>query len=115
MQSPHAFRRPVENAYLERERDRRFWYELVGVLGAVLLLGGGLLAYTWMHIELLRAGYRTDALERELHQVVEHERALRLEATYRAHPERIESRARAELGMDAPSLEQTLFYEELVP
>ena len=115
MQSPHALRRPVANAYLERERDRRFLHELVGVLGAVLLLGSGLLAYTWMHIELLRAGYRIDALERELHQSVEHERALRLEATYRAHPERVEARARDELGMRPPVLEQTLFFEELVP
>ena len=115
MNTPHAFRRPVENAYLERERDRRLLRELMGVLGAVLVLGGGLLAYTWMHIEILRTGYRIDDLEQSLHQTLERERQLRLEAAYRAHPQRVEQRARAELSMQEPTLEQTLFYEELVP
>lgn len=115
MVNPHAFRRPVENAYLERERDRRLLRELLGVLAGALLLGGGLLAYTWMHIEILRTGYQVDDLERELHTLLEQERRLSLEAAYRAHPERVEARARLELEMQAPTLDQTLFFEELVP
>lgn len=115
MRSPHAVHRPVENAYLERERDRRLLRELFIALAAVVALGGGLLAYTWMHIEILRTGYRIDNLEKEAHRLLERERHLRLEAAYRAHPERVEERARRELGMQAPTLEQTLFYQELTP
>lgn len=113
MPSPYAVRRPVENTYLVRQRDRRRLGELLTVFAAVVMLGGGLLAYTWMHIELLRTGYRIDNLEKELHQLVEQERRLRLEAAYQAHPARIERRAREELGMARPTLDQTLFYEEL--
>lgn len=115
MRSPHVYRRPVENAYLERVRDRRLRRELMAMLGVVLVLGGGLLAYTWMHIETLRIGYRVDRWATELGTLEEHERRLRLEIAHRTHPARIESRARSELGMQAPTLEKTLFYEELVP
>jgi len=48
--SAYAFRRPVANTYLVRERDRRLRRELFAVVGVVLSLGGGLLGYTWMHL-----------------------------------------------------------------
>lgn len=114
MPRSYAIHRPVENAYLVRERDRRFLRELLGVIVAVLVLGGGLLAYTWVHIEILRTGYRIDELEKRLHQLLEDERRWRLETASLTHPELIERRARLELGMGAPSLEQTLFYAELL-
>lgn len=115
MRSPHAYRRPVANAYLERVRDRRLKRELLAMLGIVLVLGGGLLAYTWVHVETLRVGYRIDDLEHVLGALEERERALRLEAAHRSHPARIEERAERELGMRAPTLDETLFYRELVP
>ncbi|MCP4663014.1 MAG: cell division protein FtsL [bacterium] len=114
MSRPYAIHRPVENTYLVRERDRRFVRELVGVVVAVLVLGGGLLAYTWVHIEILSTGYRIDELEKRLHKLLEDERHWRLETASLTHPERIERRARLELGMRAPSLEQTRFYGELL-
>jgi len=115
VRSPHVYRRPVENAYLERVRDQRLKRELLAMLGVVLVLGGGLLAYTWIHVETLRVGYRIGGLEDQINTLEERERALRLEAAHRAHPARIQERARLELGMRAPSLDETLFYEELVP
>ncbi len=115
MRSPHVYRRPVENAYLERVRDRRLRRELVAMLGVVVVLGGGLLAYTWMHIETMRIGYRVDRWSTELGDLEERERRLRLEIAHRTHPARIEERARRELGMQPPALEETLFYAELVP
>ncbi len=54
MRNAYAVRRPVANAYLVRERDRRRLRELAVVLLVVLSLGGGLLAYTWIHLEVLR-------------------------------------------------------------
>lgn len=110
----YAARRPVENAYLVRQRDQRRLRELLGVLIAVTALGAGLWTYTWMHTEILRTGYRVDNLDRQLHRLLEQERRLRLEAAYRAHPARVEKRASAELGMRAPQLAETLFYNELV-
>ena len=114
MRSPYTIHRRVENTYLVRERDRRLIRELLGVVVLVVVLGGGLLAYTWVHIEILETGYRIDGFEKELHELREEERRRRLEASYLAHPQRVDDRARLELGMRPPTLQQTLFYEELV-
>ena len=115
MRNPYAVRRPVENEYLVRERDRRLVRDLLRVAVTVLLLGAGLLAYTWIHIETTAVGYRVDALEKELHQLEQQHRRLRLEATYRSRPARVEERAANELRMHPPRLDQTVFYEELIP
>ena len=113
MRSAYAFRRPVANSYLVRERDRRRQRELAVVLLSVLCLGGGLLIYTWVHLEVLRTGYRIDALERQLTDLTQTERQLRLEASYLASPSQVERRATHDLGMQQPALEQVVFWEEL--
>ena len=111
----YAIRRPVANTYLVRQRDRRRMRDLLAVLVAVFLVGGGLLVYTWIHIEIMRTGYLINDLERQLETLEEQERHHRLEASYLTHPARLERRARRELGMVPPSIEQTLFHQELVP
>ena len=113
MRNAYAFTRPVANSYLVRERDRRRVRELALVLLVVLCLGGGLLAYTWIHLEVTRTGYRIAKLERELTQQTREERQLRLEAAYLASPSQIERRAVKELGLQSPVLEQVIFWEEL--
>ena len=115
MRSPYTIHRPVENTYLVRERDRRLIRELLVVVAMVLVLGGGLLTYTWVHIEIVDTGYRINGFEKQLHQLREEERRRRLEASYLSQPERLDQRARRELGMRPPTLEQTVFYRELVP
>ncbi len=113
MKSVYAVRRPVKNAYLVRERDRRRVRELLLVLAGLLPLGLALIAYTWIHLESLRIAYRTAADERRLRQLEQSERELRLEAAYLGSPERLGARAAAELGMQAPTVDQTVFAEEL--
>jgi cell division protein FtsL len=113
LRNAYAFRRPVANTYLVRERDRRLARELALVLLVVVLLGGGLLAYTWIHLEALRTGYRIDLLERQLRELSQVERQLQLEASYLASPQRIEERAVRELGMQQPALEQVVFWDEM--
>jgi cell division protein FtsL len=113
LRNAYAFRRPVVNTYLVRERDRRRQRELALVLLVVLCLGGGLLAYTWIHLEVLRTGYQIDRLERELTELSKKERQLLLESSYLASPSQIERRAVRELGMQPPALEQVVFWEEI--
>ncbi len=115
MRRLYAIHRPVENTYLVRERDQRLLRELLGVVALVVMLGGGLLVYTWVHIEIVRTGYRIDKREKELHNLREDERRQRLEAARLAHPELIGARARRDLDMREPALAQTVFYRELVP
>jgi cell division protein FtsL len=112
LRNAYALRRPVINTYLVRERDRRLARELAAVVLVVVLLGGGLLAYTWIHLEALRTGYRIDSLERQLRDLSRVERQLRLEAAYLAGPQRIEQHAVHELGMQQPQLAQMIFWEE---
>jgi cell division protein FtsB len=113
VRNAYAVRRQVANAYLVRERDRRRLRELAVVLLVVVSLGGGLLTYTWIHLEVLAAGYRIVDLERNLRDLSQEERRLRLEAAYLASPQRTEQRAVRDLGLAAPSLEQVIFWEEL--
>jgi cell division protein FtsL len=113
LRNAYAFRRPVVNTYLVRERDRRRQRELALVLLVVLCLGGGLLGYTWIHLEVLRTGYEIDKLEKRLAELTQKERQLRLESSYLAGPSQIERRAAQELGMQAPALEQVVFWEEI--
>jgi len=108
----YAVRRPVVNAYLVRQRDRRRWRELAWIVGVVVPLGLGLLAYTWLQLETLRVGYRIESLERRAHQLTQTERQLRLEAAHLADPERLATRAERELGLAPPTVDQVIFLEE---
>ena len=113
MKSIYAIHRPVVNAYLVRERDRRFGREVVRFLLVVGPVAAALVVCTWVHMEVSRTGYRIGAVERELDRLVQEERRLRLEASYLADPARLETRAQEELGMSVPALEQMVFASEL--
>lgn len=115
MRSPYAVRRPVENPFLVRERDRRLFSELLTVVGAVMLVGLCLWIYTWLNIETAHRAYEVNALDAQLEVLLERERRLQIEIARLTHPSAIEKRAGDELEMHAPDLQQTLFYEELVP
>lgn len=113
MRSPYALKRPVANDYLVRERDRRLVRDLAGVAASVLLVGAGLLGYTWIHVETNAVGYRIDQLDKQLHGLHQAERRLELEAAFRSQPRRLEARASEELGMRPPQIGETFFYDEL--
>ena len=112
MPGAYAVRRPVVNAYLVRQRDRRVRRELAWVVAAMLALAASMLAYTWLQLETLRVGYRIAALETRAHKLEQVERQLRLESAYLAQPRRLEERAAAELGLVEPSVDQVVFLEE---
>ena len=112
MPGAYAVRRPVVNAYLVRQRDRRRLRELAWVVVTALPLAVALLAYTWLQLETLRIAYRIGAAEREVHRLAQVERQLRLEAAYLANPERLRARAGEELGLVEPAPDQVLLLEE---
>ncbi len=111
MRGEYAIRRPVVNAYLVRERDRKRFRELMLVALLVLPLGLGLLADIWIHMRVIQTGYRLQQLERTLRELERTERRLRLEASYLASPQRVENLAFDQLGMTEPTPEQLLFVE----
>ncbi len=109
---PYVDNRPVENFFLVRERDRRRWRELAWVLFGLLPVALALLGYTWIHLEVRKAGYRIEELEGRVAELQRTERQLELEAAYLTSLERIEKVARQQLGMFKPRLEQYLFLDE---
>jgi cell division protein FtsL len=113
--SPYVVRRPVVNDYLVRERDRRRVRELLRLLLLVAPLGLALLAYTWIHLESLDAGFRIRGLEQELHGLERRDRQLRLEAAWLKSPGRVEDLAETELGLAPPRPDQVVFWTGEAP
>ncbi len=113
MRNAYAVRRSVINPYLVRERDRRRHRELAAVLVISLSVGVCLIAYVWLHVELLRVGYRVHLLEESYEDTLHSMSLLQLEASYLSSPRLIEERAVTELGMRKPELSQVIFEREL--
>lgn len=113
MRNAYAVRRAVINPYLVRERDRRRHRELATVLLISLSVGACLIAYVWVHVELLRIGYRVHGLEERLDETLRRKSLLELEAGYLSSPQVIEQRALDELEMQKPDLSQVIFEREI--
>lgn len=111
VRSTYAVHRPVANEYLVRERDRRRLRDLVLVVLVLAPIALALTGFTWIHLQVLDAGYDIDALERQLHDLERQESRLRLESSYLSNPDLIERRAREELGMRPPTVDQLVFLE----
>jgi cell division protein FtsL len=109
LKTPYVLPRPPRNRSLVRERDRQRLRELLRLGIAILVVGVTLLAYTWLHMELLGSGYRIEGLEQRLHELRRRERHLRLEEAHLASPERVETWATSEAGMRPPELTQMVF------
>ena len=109
MKTNYAIRRPVVNAYLVRERDRRRWRDLGVMLLLILPLALSLFGYTWVHLQLLETGFQINRGERELGRLQEVERRLDLDRERLSSPVRVERVARERLGMAPPGREQVIF------
>ncbi len=109
--SSYAVHRPVANEYLVRERDRRRLRDLVKVVLVLAPVALALTGFTWIHLQVLDAGYHIDTLERRLHDLERKESRMRLESSYLSNPDLIERRAREELGMRPPTVDQLVFVE----
>ncbi len=96
-----------------RERDRRRHRELATVLLISLSVGACLIAYVWVHVELLRIGYRVHVLEERLDDTLRRRNLLELETGYLSSPRLIEERALTELEMQKPDLSQVIFEREI--
>ena len=104
-----------QSARVIRERDRG----LLRAMGATLLISaclvGGVLGIVGLRVSQVKLSYRLEQLRSQRGQLEEVTRQLGVElATLRALA-RIESKARGELGMLSPSLNQVRMAREYVP
>ena len=111
----YAIKKDVRNNPIVREvdeaRQRDLW-KSVGVAGFLVLV---LLFSAWQHFELLRHGYQLEELQRERAAEEEVARQLRLEIETLKSPKRIESLATGQLHLVAPSLEEAVVLERVMP
>jgi len=108
----YAVRRPVENVYLVRERDRRRTRELLALVLAaippVLVLFGAI----WANLETVRAGYQLARVEKQREDQLERNRQLKMAIAQAAALGRVEEIARGRLGLVPPSPEQLVLIRD---
>jgi cell division protein FtsL len=111
----YAIRKDVRNNPIVREVDeekQRDLWKSVGVAGFLVVV---LLFSAWQHFELLRHGYQVEELQRQRAGEEETARRLRLEIETLKSPKRIETLATRQLHLVAPSRDEAIVIERVVP
>ena len=109
MKTGYSVSKEIANPFLVRQRDPGRLRGLWRLVAIVLPFAAAVFAYTWVHEQGLEAGYRIEALEQRLDDVLQEERLLELEATRLTRPERLSALALEQLGMAPPTLDQMIF------
>jgi cell division protein FtsL len=111
----YAIKKDVRNNPIVREidedRQRELW-KSVGVAGFLVLV---LLFSAWQHFELLRHGYQIEEIKRQREAEEETARRLRLEIETLRSPKRIEALALGQLHLVAPTRDEAIVIERVVP
>jgi cell division protein FtsL len=111
----YAIKKDVRNNPIVREIDEARHRELWKSVAIAAFLVVVLLFSAWQHFELLRHGYRVEQLQRQWAAEDEIGRHLRLEIETLRSPRRIESLATKQLRLVAPSREDAIVLERVVP
>jgi cell division protein FtsL len=111
----YAIKKDVRNNPIVREIDeakqRELW-QSVAVAGFLVLV---LLFSAWQHFELLRHGYQIEEIKQQRAAEEETARRLRLEIETLRSPKRIETLATDELHLVAPTRDEAIVIERVVP
>lgn len=97
-----VIKKDVRNNPIVREVDRKRHREMWRAIAIGVVVVVALLFSAWQHFELIRHGYRIEAMQRERLVQDEINRHLRLEIETLRSPARIERLATGQLQMVAP-------------
>lgn len=111
----YAIKKDVRNNPIVREVDEARHREMWRWTGIFAFLAVVLLGLAWQHFELLRHGYRIEELQKQRAAEEELTRQLRLEIETLRSPKRIESLATDRLHLVAPSRDEAVVLERVVP
>lgn len=111
----YAVRRPVENVYLVRERDRKRTREFAALALAAVPPMLVLLAAIWANLETVRLGYQLARVARQKESLLERNRQLRMDRGQATALARVDALARTKLGLVPPAPWQILRIEEEAP
>jgi cell division protein FtsL len=111
----YAIKKDVRNNAIVREvdeaRQRELW-QTVAITGLLVFV---FLFSAWQRTELLRHGYRIEQMQNERAVEEELNRHLRLEIETLRSPARVESLATGPLHLVAPSRDEAIVIERVVP
>jgi hypothetical protein len=108
----YAVRRPVENVYLVRERDRRRTRELVAFALAAVPPAIVLFLAIWANLETVRLGYQLATLARMRETLLERRHLLEMDRAQAVALARVEQIARGTLGLVPPTLDQVILVKD---
>jgi cell division protein FtsL len=111
----YAIKKDVRNNPIVREIDdarHRGLRKTVGVAGLFVVI---LLFWAWQQFDILRHGYRLEEMQRERAAQEDIARQLRLEIDTLKSPRRIEELATQRLHLIAPTREEAIVIERVVP
>ena len=111
----YAIKKDVRNNPIVREMDRSRQRELWTSVGVTSLLVIVLLFSAWQHFELLQHGYQVEGLQQERAEQEELTRQYRLEIETLRSPKRIETLATEQLHLVAPSRDEAIVIERVLP
>jgi cell division protein FtsL len=111
----YAIKKDVRNNPIIREVDETRLRELWKAVGIATFLVLVLLFSAWQHFELLRHGYQIEQMQRERAAEEETAHQLRLELETLRSPKRIEPLALKRLHLVAPTSEDAIVIERVVP
>ncbi|HUP45243.1 MAG TPA: hypothetical protein VM779_06990 [Thermoanaerobaculia bacterium] len=86
-------KKPIENAHIVRERDRRRFRELLAILALGLPIGLFLLLFTWQNLEVIRLGREVTRLQNARKQLGEDNKRLQFELDRLTALEAVEKQA----------------------
>jgi cell division protein FtsL len=108
----YAVRRPVENVFLVRERDRRRTRELLALSLAALPPMVVLFGAIWANLETVRLGYQLASLTKQHEVLVVKNRQLQMQEAQASALSRVEKVARERLGLVPPTLDQLVLVRD---
>ena len=115
MDFEYAIKKDIRNNPIVREVDEARQRELWKTVGVAALLVAVSLFSAWQHFELLRHGYQIEQMQRTRAAEEETGRQLRLEIETLRSPKRIETLAIERLHLVAPSSDEAIVIERVVP
>lgn len=110
-----VIKKDIRNNPIIREVDQTRQRELrrSAVIGVFLV--AVLLFSAWQHFELRQHGYRIEEMQQERARELETNRHLRLEIETLQSPKRIEQIATEQLNLVAPSSDEAIVIERVIP
>src|ERR1035437_9861854 len=108
----YAVRRPVENVYLVRERDRRRTRELVALALAAVPPAIVLFLAIWANLETVRLGYQLATLARMRETLLERRHLLEMDRAQAVGLARVGQIGRGPRGPGPPTLDQVILVKD---